>query len=70
LQQWRDRKQEPPGVEAILEARRPNVDEYGLDEQGNPKGPNSQELYKAVTGLLKSELGMTNKQFIALRESD
>ena len=70
LQQWRDRKQSPKGVEAILEARRPNADEYGLDEQGNPKGPNRKELYKAVTGLLKSELGMTNKQFIALRESD
>ena len=68
LQQWRDRKQEPPGVDAILEARRPNEELYGLDKKGDPEGPNSKELFYAVWDVLESELGMTKQQFIALRE--
>ena len=69
LQQWRDRKQSPKGVEAILEARQPNV-KYGVDKQGNPELPSSKQLYTAVTRLLASELGMTSEQFYALRDDN
>ena len=68
LQQWRDRKQEPEGVQAILEARRPNADKYGLNEEGEPKGPNNEELFNEVQRVLV-ELGWTKAQFHSLRES-
>lgn len=69
LQQWRDRKQSPKGIEAILEARQPN-DKYGVDKQGNPELPDSKQLYNAVTNILVSELGMTDNQFNALRSDN
>jgi len=68
LQQWRDRKQEPEGVQAILEARRPNADKYGLNEEGEPKGPNNEQLFSEVQRVLV-ELGWTKAQFHSLRES-
>jgi hypothetical protein len=70
LVQWRERKQHPPAVEAILEARRPSEALYGLDKDGDPEGPNNQELFTAVTKILASELGMTPAQFHALRDDN
>ena len=69
LQQWRDRKQEPLGIDAILETRRPNEELYGLDDEGNAKRANGEELFNAVQRVLM-ELGWTEADFYALRESE
>jgi len=69
LQQWRDRKQEPLGIDAILEARRPNA-EYGLDDEGNAEMPDNEQLFDAVMRVVAYELGWTKEDFIALRESE
>jgi hypothetical protein len=69
LQQWRDRKQSPPGVEAILEVRFPNAERYGTDKQGRPKGPSGDQLYSAVLSILANEVGWTNEQFSSLRDN-
>jgi hypothetical protein len=70
LQEWRDRKQEPLGIDAILEARRPNAELYDLDDEGNAKMPNNEQLFNAVVRILAHELGWTKEDFIALRESE
>tara|TARA_R110002110_G_scaffold157614_1_gene354660 strand:- start:51 stop:2330 length:2280 start_codon:yes stop_codon:yes gene_type:complete len=79
LAEWRRRKETAPAVQEILDARVPNRMLYGVNKDGEPKGPSGNQLWELIMGkwvkgklvqegILQRELGMTEQQFIALRE--
>tara|TARA_R100001086_G_C11692940_1_gene219125 strand:- start:112 stop:606 length:495 start_codon:yes stop_codon:yes gene_type:complete len=81
LAEWRRRKETAPAVQEILDARVPNRKLYGLNKDGEPKGPSGNQLWELILGkwdkdgnlvqegILQRELGITTEQLIAIRDS-